>query len=86
MSKSIPALLLALFAGAALSACGGRAESAGDARRVARSLAVRTAPVVARDVVYKVQALGSLEPEELVQITAEVTAPSRRSASRPATR
>lgn len=33
---------------------------------------VRTAPVATRDVVYSVQALGSLEAEELVQVTAEV--------------
>jgi multidrug efflux pump subunit AcrA (membrane-fusion protein) len=31
------------------------------------------APVTARDVVYQVHALGSLEPSELVEITAEVS-------------
>jgi len=72
VSKSIPALLLALLAGAAVSACGGRSESAGDARRVARSLAVRTAPVELRDVAYQVRALGALEPQDFEQITAEV--------------
>ena len=33
---------------------------------------MRSAPVVARDVVYEVKVLGSLEPEELVHVTAEV--------------
>ncbi len=63
---------LAALAAAVLLSCskGGGRESGG--RRAGRSLPVRTAPVAARDVVYKVQALGSLEPEELVQITAEV--------------
>ncbi len=38
-----------------------------------RSLAVLTALVAARrDIAYEVRALGSLEPKELVQITAEV--------------
>lgn len=51
--------------------CGGGGDSASP-RKAGRSLAVLTAPVAARDVVYEVKALGSLEPEELVQITAEV--------------
>ena len=38
-----------------------------------RGLAVRTASVTARDVTYEVKALGSLEADELVQITAEVS-------------
>ena len=33
---------------------------------------MRTAPISARDVVYSVNALGSLEAEEVVQVTAEV--------------
>lgn len=53
-------------------ACGGASEPSGGARRTARSLPVRQASVVTRDVVYKVEALGSLEPAELGQITAEV--------------
>ena len=36
------------------------------------AIAVRTAPVTVRDVVYRIQALGSLEPDELTQITAQV--------------
>jgi multidrug efflux system membrane fusion protein len=37
-----------------------------------RSIPVRTAAVETRDVSYRVTALGSLEPEEIVQVTAEV--------------
>ena len=62
---------LALSCAVCMSCAGGGKPGAA-AGRGARGLAVRTAPVVARDVVYKVQSLGSLEPEELVQITAEV--------------
>jgi len=38
----------------------------------ARAVRVHTARVTTRDVVYSVQALGTLEAEELVQVTAEV--------------
>jgi membrane fusion protein, multidrug efflux system len=38
----------------------------------ARALTVRVAPVVAQDVVYEIKAPGTLEAEELVQITAQV--------------
>ncbi len=37
-----------------------------------RSIPVRTAPVATRGVSYRVRALGSLEAEEIVQVTAEV--------------
>ncbi|HET8644119.1 MAG TPA: efflux RND transporter periplasmic adaptor subunit, partial [Vicinamibacteria bacterium] len=37
-----------------------------------RPLVVRAAPVAVQDVVYEIKAIGSLEPEELVQVTAEV--------------
>ncbi len=53
------------------SGCGGGGDSA-PGRKAGRSLPVVTSTVAARDVVYEVRALGSLEPEELVQITAEV--------------
>ncbi len=65
-----------VIVGLACSVATGCKEGGGsDARnrKGGRSLAVRTAPVVARDVVYRVQALGTLEPEELLQITAEVS-------------
>ena len=65
---SLPVVSLLL-----LSSCTKGGEPASGSGQAARTLAVRTAPVAARDVVYTVQALGSLEPEELVQITAEVS-------------
>lgn len=37
-----------------------------------RALTVRAAPVAVQDVVYEIKAIGSLEAEELVQVTAEV--------------
>ncbi len=58
-----------------ISGCGGTRGSAAppsSAAAAARALRVRTAPVVERDVIYSVEALGSLEAEELVQVTAEV--------------
>jgi len=71
--KTFRTLLLLCLACGLLTACRGSGGSDGKNRRGGPSLAVRTAPVVARDVVYRVQALGSLEPEELLQITAEVS-------------
>jgi multidrug efflux system membrane fusion protein len=61
--------LFALFGG-----CGDRpAEPLGrGAGAPSRSIPVRTAAVETRDVAYRVKALGSLEPEEIVQVTAEV--------------
>ena len=73
MPKSLRALLLLGLACGVLAACKGGDGSDGRKGKGGRSLAVRTAPVVVRDVVYRVQALGSLEPEELLQITAEVS-------------
>jgi multidrug efflux system membrane fusion protein len=63
---------LLVAAGALLvAACGGgAAKSSGGPRGLAVS--VRTAPVAVQDVSYTIQALGSLEAEELVQVTAEV--------------
>ncbi len=72
MSRGWRALFLAFLTAGLLTACKERGTPGGANKKAARSLAVRTAPVVARDVVYKVQALGSLEPEESVQITAQV--------------
>lgn len=53
-------------------ACGG---GSGDRQRAAgpRALPVRAAAVEIRDVSYSVRALGSLEAEEIVQVTAEVS-------------
>jgi multidrug efflux system membrane fusion protein len=58
----------ALVAGAA---CGGT-QGAPNARPRSSALMVRTAPASVQDVVYAIKALGSLEAQELVQITAEV--------------
>ena len=65
---SLPVVSLLL-----LSSCTKGGEPASGGGQAARTLAVRTAPVASRDVVYTIQSLGSLEPEELVQITAEVS-------------
>lgn len=51
--------------------CCGRTQGA-PAAAGAPSLRVRVAPVAVQDVVYRIQALGSLEAEDLVQVTAEV--------------
>lgn len=73
MSDRRYALSVLLVALVALPSCKRGAEGSGASRRAGRSLAVKTAPVASRDVTYEVKALGSLEPEELVQITAEVS-------------
>jgi multidrug efflux system membrane fusion protein len=66
-------LLIPAFIVAAAAACGGGANPGGASGPASsEALNVRTAPVATRDVVYKVQALGSLEAEELVRVTAEV--------------
>jgi membrane fusion protein, multidrug efflux system len=53
-------------------ACGGSQGATPPAGAGARALPVRVAPVVAQDVVYEIKAPGSMEAEELVQITAQV--------------
>ena len=78
MAKSCrPFLAFVALAAAFSSGCGRAGDSAPAGRKGGRSLPVRTAPVVARDVVYTVKALGSLEPDEMVQITAEVAGVAR---------
>ncbi len=65
-----PLRLLAVLAFLPLLACGktqGAPATAGPA-----ALRVRVAPVKVEDVVYKVQALGSLEADEMVRVTAQV--------------
>jgi len=64
---------VALGAGLAAAACGkveGKAPGKPGAGRPA--LAVRVAAVAVQDVTYEVKSLGTLEPQELVQVTAEV--------------
>ena len=55
----------------ALSACSG-AGSAPNAGSQRPALAVHTARVAVKDVVYRIKALGSLEAQDRVQVTAEV--------------
>jgi len=57
---------------AATVACGGSQGSTPPPGARARALNVRVAPVVVQDVVYAIKAPGTLEAEELVQITAQV--------------
>jgi RND family efflux transporter MFP subunit len=66
--KRLPPLLALLVAG-----CGGASGSTSAAKQPGPPpIQVRVAPVVARDVVYDIKALGSLEADELVQVTAQV--------------
>jgi membrane fusion protein, multidrug efflux system len=65
-------LALLLLAAGALSACKGSQTAAAPRPGGVRPLMVRAAPVAVQDVVYEIKAIGSLEPEELVQVTAEV--------------
>jgi membrane fusion protein, multidrug efflux system len=69
-----PAVPGALLVAAALTfaACKSGQTAASPRGAGPRALTVRAAPVVVQDVVYEIKAIGSLEPEELVQITAEV--------------
>jgi membrane fusion protein (multidrug efflux system) len=68
----LPAVLSCLLATAAVMACGRSQGSTPPASARARALTVRVAPVLAQDVVYEIKAPGTLEAEELVQITAQV--------------
>ncbi len=65
-------LCLAVVA-AALGCRGAGAEKAEGPRRGGRALNVKVAKVASRDVAYAVRALGSLEADEMVQVTAEVS-------------
>jgi multidrug efflux system membrane fusion protein len=68
-----PLALMVVIVACLSAACGSGPGAGGDsARGGARALNVRVETVAARDVTYRVHALGSLEAEELVQITAEV--------------
>lgn len=67
-------LLIAALVGGACAGCGGDAGTAGAGQRGGRKgLVVRTVPITTREVIYRVRALGSLEAEEVVQVTAGVT-------------
>lgn len=54
------------------SACTGTQGEPAPAGRRGGGVAVRVEPVAVRDVVYNIQAVGSLEADEVVQVTAEV--------------
>jgi multidrug efflux system membrane fusion protein len=62
----------AYVSAAALAAACGRSQGATPSPGAVRALNVRVAPVVAQDVVYEIKAPGTMEAEELVQITAQV--------------
>jgi multidrug efflux pump subunit AcrA (membrane-fusion protein) len=64
-------LALALLPSVLAPGCGG-AQPATRAAGGRPSLTVRVAPVVVEDVVYQIKALGSLEAQDLVHVTAEV--------------
>lgn len=64
-------VLLAVFPAAVLAGCGG-STAAPAGRPSTRALVVRMAPAETQDVAYEIKALGTLEAEELVQVTAEV--------------
>jgi len=66
-SRYVPLLATLL-----LAACGRGQGATPPPGAGARTVAVRVAPVAVQDVVYKIQALGSLEAQELVRVTAEV--------------
>jgi len=65
------ALFVLCGVGVAASAGCQRGQTAGPPGG-SRAVAVKIAPVSVQDVVYEIKALGSLEPEEMVQVTAEV--------------
>jgi multidrug efflux system membrane fusion protein len=63
--------LLPLLLAAGVASCGGsNAAAPPSAQRAA--LRVRVAPVSVQDVLYQIKALGSLEAQDMVQVTAEV--------------
>jgi len=71
MNTALRPLASVLAAVAALAGCS-RGQGSASTRASHAPLAVRVAPVAVRDVVYEIRALGSLEAQEMVQVTAEV--------------
>ncbi len=63
-------ILASLTAVPILTSCGG--DGAAAARPQRSILRVRTAAVAVQDVVYQIKALGSLEAQDMVQVTAQV--------------
>ena len=69
----MPFVLIVLASLVSSSGCGrSQGASTPPPGAGARALRVRMAPVAVQDVVYRIKALGSLEAEEMVQVTAEV--------------
>jgi multidrug efflux system membrane fusion protein len=68
-TRTIPTAALLALAALPL-AC--RGSQGAPAARGAGGLAVRVSPALTQDVAYEIKALGSLEAEEMVQVTAEV--------------
>jgi multidrug efflux system membrane fusion protein len=66
-----PRIPIALGAILLASACGGSPEAAAG-RPQRQALRVRVAPVVVQDVVHQIKALGSIEAQDMVQVTAQV--------------
>jgi len=66
-----PSPLLAFLAAGLVASCGGSRES-GPPRGGRAALRVRVAPAAVQDVVYQIKALGSLEAQDMVQVTAQV--------------
>ncbi len=69
--RHIPFLALGLLLSLLAQGCGG-AQPATQAAGGRPSLTVRVAPVAVQDVVYQIKALGSLEAQDLVHVTAQV--------------
>jgi membrane fusion protein, multidrug efflux system len=63
---------LTVLPGCGRSSDPGPPSKGGGGRSGARAVRVRTAAAVTKDVVYRVNALGSLEAEEVVQVVAQV--------------
>ena len=75
--RRIPLVPIALAAAVLGSACGGTQSAASGppssgGRGQRSALRVRTAPVLVQDVVHQIKALGSIEAQDMVQVTAQV--------------
>ena len=68
-------LIAVLIASSLSSACTGSQGAPAPAGPRGGGVVVRVEPVAVRDVVYSIQAVGSLEADEVVQVTAEVEGP-----------
>ena len=68
----LPMLAAACGGGASQGAAQGGAQGGGAGRPQRQALRVRISPVVVQDVVHLIKALGSLEAQDMVQVTAQV--------------